>query len=34
MWSANQAMGRVIRHRLDYGAIFLIDERYYQNKHL
>jgi Helicase C-terminal domain len=24
----NQAMGRVIRHRLDYGAIILADERF------
>lgn len=24
----NQALGRVIRHALDYGMIFLIDTRY------
>ena len=24
----NQAMGRVIRHRHDYGAIILCDERF------
>ena len=26
--AVNQAIGRVIRHIRDYGAIFLIDERY------
>jgi Rad3-related DNA helicase len=26
--SVNQAIGRVIRHMHDYGAIFLIDRRY------
>ena len=26
--AVNQAMGRVIRHRLDYGAIILCDERF------
>ena len=26
--AVNQAMGRVIRHRLDYGAIILADERF------
>ena len=26
----NQAIGRCIRHRLDYGAILLIDERFQQ----
>ena len=25
--AVNQAVGRVIRHRLDYGAIILCDER-------
>lgn len=24
----NQAVGRCIRHRLDYGAIVLVDERF------
>ena len=26
--AVNQAIGRVIRHRNDFGAIFLCDERY------
>jgi Rad3-related DNA helicase len=26
--TSNQAMGRIIRHRFDFGAIVLIDERY------
>ncbi len=26
--AVNQAVGRVIRHRHDYGAIILCDERY------
>ena len=26
--SVNQALGRAIRHRYDYGAIYLVDERY------
>lgn len=26
----NQAVGRCIRHRLDYGAVILIDERFQQ----
>ena len=26
----NQAIGRCIRHRLDFGAILLIDERFQQ----
>lgn len=26
--AVNQAIGRVIRHRHDYGAIFLCDHRY------
>ena len=25
--AVNQAVGRVIRHRMDYGAIILCDER-------
>lgn len=31
----NQAMGRVIRHRWDYGAVLLADERFgtQQNLH-
>ena len=28
----NQAIGRVIRHRFDYGAIFLCDERFANGK--
>lgn len=28
MRAVNQAVGRVIRHRNDYGAIILADERY------
>ncbi len=24
----NQAIGRIIRHKHDYGAVFLIDERF------
>ena len=28
MRAVNQAMGRVIRHRRDYGAIILCDERF------
>lgn len=27
----NQAIGRVIRHVKDYGAVFLCDERYSSN---
>ena len=27
-------MGRVIRHRLDFGTVFLIDERYNHKSHL
>ncbi len=27
----NQAVGRVIRHRWDYGAIMLLDERFNQS---
>ena len=30
MRAANQAMGRVIRHKNDYGAIILLDYRFYQ----
>ena len=26
--AVNQAVGRVIRHRMDYGAIILCDERF------
>jgi regulator of telomere elongation helicase 1 len=26
--AVNQAMGRVIRHRWDYGAVLLADERF------
>ncbi|WIA10207.1 hypothetical protein OEZ85_010410 [Tetradesmus obliquus] len=29
----NQAVGRCIRHRLDYGAILLVDERFRQPRH-
>jgi regulator of telomere elongation helicase 1 len=29
--AVNQAIGRVIRHRHDYGAIILADERYVPN---
>ncbi|XP_006132510.2 regulator of telomere elongation helicase 1 isoform X1 [Pelodiscus sinensis] len=29
--AVNQAIGRVIRHRLDYGAIFLCDHRFVSN---
>lgn len=28
----NQSLGRVIRHALDYGMIFLIDKRYREPK--
>lgn len=30
--TVNQALGRTIRHRWDYGAIFLVDERYLDAK--
>jgi regulator of telomere elongation helicase 1 len=30
--AVNQAMGRVIRHKNDYGAIFLCDRRFTQQK--
>lgn len=28
----NQALGRVIRHALDYGTVFFIDSRYTEAK--
>ena len=28
----NQALGRVIRHAMDYGMIFLLDTRYCDTK--
>lgn len=28
MRAANQALGRVIRHKNDYGMLFLLDYRY------
>lgn len=30
MGAVNQALGRVIRHKSDYGAMYLIDVRYSQ----
>jgi len=30
----NQALGRCIRHRLDWGAILLVDSRYTQPKNI
>ena len=30
--SINQAIGRAIRHKYDYGAILLLDERYAENE--
>jgi hypothetical protein len=30
----NQAIGRVIRHKNDWGAIFLLDERFLYDKQL
>ena len=30
----NQAMGRVIRHAKDFGAVVLIDERFREQTHL
>lgn len=30
--AVNQSIGRAIRHRYDYGAIFLVDERYRDTK--
>ncbi|KAF8407028.1 hypothetical protein HHK36_006152 [Tetracentron sinense] len=32
--AVNQAVGRVIRHRLDYGAIIFCDERFTHSNHL
>ena len=29
----NQGLGRCIRHRKDWGAIILVDERFYKNPH-
>lgn len=35
MLAINQAVGRVIRHRQDHGAIFFVDQRYDKNiRHL
>lgn len=31
MRAVNQAVGRVIRHRHDYGAIIFCDERYFSS---
>lgn len=30
--AVNQALGRVIRHKKDWGAIFLLDERFHQER--
>lgn len=30
--AVNQALGRVIRHAMDYGMVFLVDTRYSDNK--
>jgi Rad3-related DNA helicase len=30
--AVNQSLGRVIRHSKDYGAMFLLDQRYKQNR--
>lgn len=30
--AVNQALGRVIRHAMDYGMIFLLDTRYTDHK--
>lgn len=32
--AVNQAIGRVIRHIKDYGAIYFVDSRYYANQQL
>lgn len=32
MGAVNQALGRVIRHKSDYGAMYLIDVRYSQQE--
>jgi regulator of telomere elongation helicase 1 len=32
--AVNQAMGRVIRHRWDYGAVLLADERFGSQQNL
>lgn len=31
--AANQAIGRIIRHAGDYGAVFLLDQRFGQEKY-
>lgn len=31
--AVNQAVGRVVRHKQDYGAIILADERFLQMKY-
>ena len=34
MRAVNQALGRVIRHRNDYGIIYLVDIRYEMDKRI